>query len=85
VSTENTGGKSTKPRKTSAKAVAAATTAPAPAQKPRTLRESANQFLADIGHILYTRNKKLGDLMAIEKEVANLLNIGHPILDEPVE
>lgn len=60
-------------------------TSPVRPPAPRTLRESANQFLADIGHILYTRNKKLGDLMAIEKEVANLLNIGHPILDEPVE
>lgn len=58
---------------------------PKPPKPPRTLRDSANGFLMDIQHVLYTRGKRLGDLLAIQKEVENLLNIGHPILNEPVE
>ena len=68
-----------------AAAPAAAEPAPAPGKPARNLRDSANQFLTDISHVLYTRGKKLGDLMAIEKELQNFLNIGHPILSEPVE
>lgn len=78
-----------KPKKTKApkktdNAVTSAPVAEAP-KAARTLRDSANQFLTDISHVLYTRGKKLGDLMAIEKELQNFLNIEHPILGEPVE
>ncbi len=72
-------------KNTSAPAKTTASTVP-PVQKiPRKLRDSANQFLSDANHVLYTRGKKLGDLMAIVKEVENFLAIEHPILNEPVE
>lgn len=55
------------------------------AMKQRTLADACDEFLGRIDYVLYTRGKRLGDLLALRRDIENFQKIGHAILNEPVE